>query len=407
MSGDEVTGSRRPRWWTAALGLTVVLGACGAEGTLHRDDDTASLPRLDLGPAEDRRFSDASVWMPRVDGGSADAHTRDAASDREPPSPSTPPPPPPPSEMDAGARDASDRPDALSPPSTPPVRLIDEPFENVRLGNRGWTRSLTRCREVVDVRLNRDVIQCDFETGTSSPVGGNDGTRFRFDRPVEELTVSFKQRMRPGYEIGQTVHAFLAMSDRGQQTPANSHLSLYFEPATSSITGGQYVMKLQDNLNMNCSFGVQDISTRTETRSVGGCQQSHQLDSSIRPWCRDDPCEGGLSAFTGQSGWTTRPSIARPLQVPSWTELVYYVRLNTPGRFDGEVQIFVRREGEASFTSVFHSTQVMTRTSGPSRDVKIDFFLFGPWASNNRHTFAVRFADLEVWKGDARLRATR
>ena len=303
---------------------------------------------------------------------------------------------------DAAAPDAA-APDAASPDGgvePPPTPLVDEPFERADLSARGWSRDLERCAPVRDDTLGRDVIECAFEAGTSSPVGGNDSSWFDIPGGLEELTLHFREQVRAGYVLGSTLHGFYGISSLGG-SPANSHMTLYFEPSNSGFEG-EWALKLQDNQAMNCAHGNTDLFGVTEDRSVGGCQQSMQQDPSVRGWCWGDPCDGGLETYTGQSGWTAQPTEAtKVMAVGDWVEVIYYVRLNTPGSFDGLGYLALRFPGEDAFTPVVDSSELMMRTA-PNADTRVDHILFGPWASSNRSDFTVRFADFELYEGDAR-----
>lgn len=300
---------------------------------------------------------------------------------------------------DSAASDTRPEPDA----GPAPAPFLSEAFDDADLAARGWSRSLTHCAAVPDAVLGRDVIECRFEPGTSSPVGGNDSSRFFVDEPLNEVTLRFKQWLSSGYELGQTIHGFMGMSAKDEYSPANSHLSVYFEPSNNGGTPGEWALKIQDNRNMNCDFDHEELLGVSEVRSVGGCQQMTQRDESIRPWCWGNPCQGGLGDYTGQSGWTAVPTLAsRPVPEGEWVEVVFYMRLNTPGEFDGESWIAVRHMDDESLVPVQETTRFMTRTSGPSADVALDMIFFGPWASGNTNTFQARFADLDVWRGDVR-----
>ena len=291
--------------------------------------------------------------------------------------------------------------------SSRPSLLLSESFSNRLLSQRGWTRDLSHCKPVFDIELSKPVMECAFEAGDARPVGGSDSAYFHFPEGVEEFTIRFKERLLGDIQIGdQTVHAFMAMSDKGIHSPANSYGTFYFEPLLRQRGyEGEWGLDFQDNKALNCQYPYEDLVGITEDRSAGGCQTHSYAEPAMTAVCYGDPCKYGLYVHSGQSVWVLRSNTEekRPVAVGQWADFTYYVRLNTPGEFDGTVALSVMRLGtDESAATTIYSERIIMRTLGPNADMKVDKILFGPWASSNKYNFQSRLADLKVWKGDAR-----
>lgn len=298
--------------------------------------------------------------------------------------------------------------------------LVAENFRDNQLGRRGWTFNISGCKSVNDNGLKRTALECAFRKDNDAPLGNVNSTQFNIPGGAEEFTLKYKVKVLGDVTLGdQTLHSLYAMSSKGGGgQPANSYNTLYFDPYRGADTsrGGEWLLVFQDNQAINCDLVKttktdngettvikQDLVSVTENRSVGGLQQQTQKDASIQPWSWGNPCEGGLATYTGQSGWTfNRNGAKKNVAKDEWVEMMYYVKYNTPGKFDGKVSLAVRKISEDGWTITHESNSVMFRAAGANKDAEVDKIVFGPWASSNKYNFSVRWADMVLYRGDAR-----
>jgi hypothetical protein len=283
--------------------------------------------------------------------------------------------------------------------------LINEPFLDLDLKARGWSRPTSCITMVYDQHLGRDVGQSEFVAGNSRAVSGAMGAYFYLPEALDEFTVIFKEKVIGSAVLGnQIIHGMYALPESDDGTlPQRSRGTLYFDPSKSQdLEPGSWVLAFQDTVSMSCPQGNVNLYGVSEDRSVGGCQQDYQQQERVRRFCSSDFCQDPEHA---QSGWTLFPTanvVEYPIEHNEWATFVYYVRLNTPGKFDGVATLHVKREDDSTYTQTIKANNLMFRAAGWNKNLKIGKFLFGPFASANKYNFKVRWADLKVYSGDAR-----
>ena len=283
--------------------------------------------------------------------------------------------------------------------------LIDEPFLDLDLKARGWSRPTSCITMAYDQHLGRDVGQSEFVAGNGRAVSGAMGAYFYFPEALDEFTVIFKEKVIGSDVLGnQIIHGMYALPESDDGTlPQRSRGTLYFDPSKSQdLQPGSWVLAFQDTVSMSCPEGNIDLYGVSEDRSVGGCQQDYQQQERVRRFCSSDYCQDPEHA---QSGWTLFPTtnaVEYPIEHNEWATFVYYVKLNTPGKFDGIATLHVKREDDSTYTQTIKADNLMFRAAGWNKDLKIGKFLFGPFASANKYNFKVRWADLQFYSGDAR-----
>lgn len=275
--------------------------------------------------------------------------------------------------------------------------ILSESFPNMSLASRGWSANVTACTSVYDATLGHNVCKCDFTAGKDDP-GPNPGGSYSditMAQPLEEFTIKYKAKITSAY-AWDTLHSFYMMSDKGG-TPANSWGTFYFDPSTTA--SGEYDIAFQDNQSTNCSYGNVDLTDVTEDRTVGGYQQFQQMDSNVAHWFWGTLCTG---SYTGQTGITITPQTSHPVSLGEWFDVSAYIKMNTPGLFDGLGWMSIKRPSDTNPVVIFNNQRLMFRANGWNSDLKSDICIFGPYASGNTKTFTLYLADLQVYQGDGR-----
>jgi hypothetical protein len=294
-----------------------------------------------------------------------------------------------------------------------PVPIINEPFSNNNFTSRGWNRTTAACTYVYDKVLEKNVCHVEFVAGSTAPVAGVMGMYYYLPANLEEFTLRFKMKWTgDDVPMYQTLHGIYILTEKAPivgDVPQSSHGTLYVDPNKSSshAPGGINII-YQDTENISCPEGQTDLypsagNVISEDRSVGGCQQSYQQDSNINAWCSYlyDFCAG---VSGNQSGWSiySDGQTDYAMQSDEWMTIVVYVKLNTPGVFDGIVTVDMKRPGDTAYTRTILNTEAMFRSLGSSSDFDFGRLLFGPYASANTYDFTVRYSDLLMWDGDVR-----
>jgi peptidoglycan hydrolase-like protein with peptidoglycan-binding domain len=299
-------------------------------------------------------------------------------------------------------------------------QIISETFFDGNLASRGWQQNLTACKFTTAEKLNQKVIKCSFKAGKDEPEGGSSiVSYYQLNPGLEEFTLAFKVKADGDnnyYLERQVLHSFGALSGKNG-TPANSFGTLYFDPLRdrgkdSRKDKADWGLVFQDNQAINCSYNVvqegkvvpQPLDKKgIKDRSVGGMQQSTYDEPAVKGVVWGDPCSGGLSTYTGQSMWSFYPNAKKnPVEKGQWTDVVYYVKLNTPGKQDGKAYIAVKGIDEKEWTITHQSNNMIFRSDGKNADFKVDQLGFGPWASSNDYNFNASWTDFKLYSGDAR-----
>ena len=273
---------------------------------------------------------------------------------------------------------------------------------DTNLAPRGWTNNISGCTSVYDADVGHNVAQCSFTSGKDDPgTTGSAYDEFRFTQPPEEYTIKYKVKISGGWENGglggQVFHSFYMISNKGG-SPANSWGTTYFDPDKN--LPGEYLLEFQDNQSINCPLGQGDFTFTNDNRSVGGYQQQYKKEDNVHLYWWGMLCTG---TYSGQSAFSVvRNRTAHPIVKDEWVTLTYYVKLNTPGQFDGKGWMSIQRQGDSAPVVSIDNSQLMFRANGWNKDLNNDKLLFGPWASGNKYTFTAFFTDLEVYSGDAR-----
>lgn len=304
-----------------------------------------------------------------------------------------------------------------------PNLIIAENFYNGGLSDRGWGQSLNICEYPVSAKLQQKVILCRFDKNKDEPIGGSYRSSYYYlPKPTEEFTLSFKVKVEgPSYKIeDQILHSFGAMSAKSINsvaTPANSYGTLYFDPLrkrpNSRDNEADWGLVFQDNQALNCSFNKTDKDGNAipisldeagiSDRSVGGLQQGSYAEPGVRGSYWGNPCKNSMRTYDGQTIWSFNPNNQkRPIKKGQWTDVVYYIKLNTPGKQDGLAYIAVKSEKDKDWLITHQSRNMIYRSNGMNRDFKIDILAFGPWASSNKYKFNAAWTDLRFYEGDAR-----
>jgi hypothetical protein len=263
---------------------------------------------------------------------------------------------------------------ALSAVSAPAaeVMIFEELFEDTDWESRGWYDG-PHLEIAADEHVEGSGHACVWrwqKTGDLSPSGG--GARVRF-AGVDNVTLSFHIKHGADWQwTGVPYHPhefhFITSADDRYVGPAYTHLTFYVE-----AVNGVPRLAIQDGRNIDEAAIGQDLTGRTEARSVAGCNgdsdgygpgdcyRSGEWYVNGKVWEADQVWFGD-EAGAGYKG--------------DWHEIRARLRLNSVrggiGQADGLLEYWV--DGQL----VIGAADVVFRT-GQQPDILIDQFLMAPY----------------------------
>jgi uncharacterized protein YjdB len=264
---------------------------------------------------------------------------------------------------------------AVTPPGGGTL-LFHEEFEDANIGSRGWYDNTNVLLSTTEhIAGSNSSVQYRFLAGAAGPTSGS-AQRHKFT-PSNSLYISYYVKYSANWVgSGQSYHPheFYALStlDGDYDGPGSNYMTIYLE--SNYQNGGKPVMSMQDNLNINTSFGTPPHSLIgvTEDRSTGGC--NGMAEANMYSEC-----------FSVGSSWYNLKQLAGPVVFQpnagpgyknSWNFVEAYFQLNTVvggiGQADGVMQYWFNG------TLIIDRHDILFRT-GAHPTLQFSQFLIGPY----------------------------
>ena len=275
--------------------------------------------------------------------------------------------------------------------------LFHEDFEDNKIASRGWYDNTTAILSTTEhITGSNSSAQYRFLAGATSPTSGT-AQRHKFT-PSNSFYVSYYVKYSANWVgSGQDYHPheFYAMStlDGDYDGPSQNYLTVYLEQ--NYLNGGRPRVAIQDNLNINTSYGSlpRNLIGTTENRSVGGC--NGVSESNIVSECFNDGFWYNDKQLTGPVTFQPTPG---PGYKNDWNYVEAYYQLNTVvngiGQSDGVLQYWFNG------TLIIDRHDIMYRT-GAHPTIQFNQFLIAPYMGDGSPV------DQSMWIDNLRVATAR